>query len=287
MQQKGIILVSLLEAISSVANEAGYSVGSTGIGSTDVTTKQLLAIAQRLINEMSIAYPWPKLYASGSVTLAAGTASYALPAAFSYYHYDSFWNSSTRWRVLGPMSEQEYALIRGYGFNTTIYQRFQLRGVTNSELLISPTPTSSGDIIIFEYIADRPVRPMTWDATTIFAVNAYCFYNGNYYQTTSGGSGGSAPVHTSGTTGLWTYYNGAYNQFLADTDEPILSQRVLEQGMLERFGGIHGLAVTELFNDQLNEEFSKQIPGKILYSGDYGGRYIYAQSGVAVFGGWI
>ncbi len=285
--------MTLATVISNVADEAGYTVESSIIGSTETTTKQLLAIAQRINNDMFEAYPWPKCYASGSITLVAGQASYALPAAFSYYHYETFWNSSTRWRVLGPMTEQEYAYIRGFGLNPTIYQRFQIRGISNSELLISPTPGSSGDIIIFEYIADRSVRPVTWTTGTLFAAGAYCFYNGNYYTTVAGGTtGATAPTHTSGSASdggvTWAYYSGAYNRFLADTDVSIFNEKVLEQGILERFAQIHGLeGVRPQFDVQLNEEFSRATPGKIIYAAGTTRSAQFARDNVVAFGTWI
>jgi hypothetical protein len=169
-------------------------------------------------------------------------------------------------------------------------QRFQIRGITNTQLLISPTPGTPQDAqtIIFEYISARNVEPQTWLVGTTFAAGAYCIYNGNYYVTTSGGSGGSAPTHTSGTTGIWTYYDGAYETFIADTDVPVFSQRILEQGMLERFAEIHGLtSVQPRFLDQLAEEFSKDSPGKILYAGGENSPFMYARSGTAVFGTFI
>lgn len=285
--------MTLLTAVTNVAAEAGYSVDSAVIGSTDVTTKQFLAIANRVIREMSIAYPWAKLFKSGSITLATSTASYALPGDFSYYHFETFWNQSTRWRILGPISEQEYAEQQGYGINTYIYDRFQIRGVTNNQLTIVPTPGSgqNGNIVIFEYAADRPVRPMTWVTSTAFAAGTYCFYNGNYYTTTAGGTtGATAPTHTTGSASdgavTWTYYSGTYPTFLADTDLPVLSDRVLEQGMLERFAEIHGLSVGQRFLDQLNEEFSKESPGKVLYAGgEPTGKFMAGKSGIVNFGG--
>lgn len=287
--------MSLIDAITAVADEAGYTVETSAIGSSDVTTKQLLAIAQRVNHEMAEAYPWPAFYASGSITLVNGQASYQLPAAFSYYQYDTFWNQSTRWRVLGPMSPQQYAEVLGFGLNPTVYQRFQIRGIANDQLLISPTPGASydGDTIIFEYIADRSVRPATWTTATVYAAGAYTFYNGNYYQTTAGGtSGATAPTHTSGSASdggvTWTYYSGPYMKFLADTDEPILNQKTLEQGMLERFAELHGLdSITPRFQLQLTEDFSKRNPGKIMYAGGVANQVVYARNGVAVFGTWI
>jgi hypothetical protein len=287
--------MTLATAVASVAAEAGYTVDANIISSTETTTKQLLAIAQRINREMSDQYPWPKMYASGSITLVGGQATYTLPAAFSYYHYETFWNSSNRWRILGPMSPQEYAEVRGYGLNTTVYQRFQIRGLTNSELLISPTPSAAqdGDIIIFEYIADRCVKPRTWTASTLYAANTYTFYNGNYYTTTAGGTtGATPPTHTSGTVSdggvAWTFYNGAYSDFLADTDETIFNQKTLEQGMLERFGELHGLTtIVPRYDVQLNEDYSRQQTSKIIYAGGHTRAELFARSGTAVFGTWI
>lgn len=287
--------MTLATVVQNVANEAGYTVDSNVIGSTETTTKQLLAIAQRINRQMFDLYPWPKCFASGSITLVGGQATYPLPAAFSYSMYETFWNSSTRWRVLGPISEQEYAEWRGFGLNTAIYQRYQIRGITNNEVLIVPTPgtDNNGQVLIFEYIADRYVKPKTWVTNTPFAANSYCFYNGNYYQTTAGGTtGATPPTHTSGSVSdggvTWAYYNGPYTQFLADTDSTIFDEKTLEQGMLERFAQIHGLeGVKPSFDQQLNEDFSRQNTGKVIYAGGRDRSDMFARSGVAVFGTWI
>lgn len=287
--------MSLATVIQNVANEAGYTVESNILTSTEVTTKQLLAITNRMNREIFEAYPWNKCYASGAITLVNGQATYQLPAAFSYYHYETFWNSSTRWRVLGPMTEQEYAEIRGFGLNTTVYQRFQIRGISNSQLLISPTPGASvsGDIIIFEYIADRSVRPKQWTTSTVFAAGSYCFNDGNYYKTTAGGTtGATAPTHTTGSASdggvTWTYYDGIYDTFLADTDVSFFNEKLLEQAVLERFAEIHGLdSIKPRFEVQLNEEFSREQNGKIVFAGGQTRGNLFARNGVAVFGTWI
>jgi hypothetical protein len=262
--------MTLRSIVANVANEAGYTVESGVVNSTEVTTKQLYAIANRINRQISEAYPWPTMYAS-------------------------FWNSATRWRILGPMSEQEYAEVRGFGINTAVYQRFQIRGLTNSELLIYPTPgpENNGNVIIFEYIADRSVRPQTWTSGVTYSANSYTFYNGNYYTTSVGGvTGATAPTHTSGSASdggvTWDYYNGPYNEFLADTDSSIFNEKLVEQGILERFADIHGLVgVPKTFTMELHEEFSRQKVSKVVYAGGQNRANMFARAGVAVFGTWI
>lgn len=287
--------MSIATVIQNVANEAGYTVESNIFTSTETTTKQLLAIAQRINRDIFEAYPWPKCYAAGSITLVDGQSTYPLPAAFSSYQYETFWNQSTRWRVLGPISEQDYAQLQGYGLMPTIYQRFQIRGLGNNELFISPTPgtNTAGQVLIFEYIADRSVVPRTWAASTAFAANSYCIYNGNYYTTTAGGTtGATAPTHTSGSVSdggvTWTYYNGPYSTFLADTDTSIFQEKLLEQGILERFAQIHGLeGVRPQFDMQLHEEYGRTKAGKVVYAGGFSRPTQFARSGIAAFGSWI
>ena len=285
--------MSIATVIRNVADEAGYTVESNILTSTETTTKQLLAIANRINRDIFEAFPWPKCYAQGRITTVAGQATYALPAAFSMYQYETFWNQSTRWRVLGPISEQDYAQIEGYGVLPTVYQRFQIRGLGNNELLISPTPGTSGQVMVFEYIADRSVVPKTWTTGTVFAANAYCIYNGNYYQTTAGGTtGATAPTHTSGSVSdggvTWTYYNGPYSSFLADTDTSIFQEKLLEQGILERFAQIHGLeGVRPAFDMQLVEEFGRTKGGKVIYAGALNRPTQFGRNNVVTFGTWI
>jgi hypothetical protein len=287
--------MSIATVIQNVANEAGYTVESNIFTSTETTTKQLLAIAQRINRDIFEAYPWPKCYAAGSITLVDGQSTYPLPAAFSSYQYETFWNQSTRWRVLGPISEQDYAQLQGYGLMPTIYQRFQIRGLSNNELFISPTPgaNTAGQVLIFEYIADRSVVPRTWAASTAFAANSYCIFNGNYYTTTAGGTtGATAPTHTSGSVSdgnvTWTYYNGPYSEFRADTDTSIFQEKLLEQGILERFAQIHGLeGVRPQFDMQLHEEYGRTKAGKVIYAGGFSRPTQFARSGIAAFGSWI
>lgn len=278
--------MTLISAVRNVANECGYKVDLTVVGSLDPTTKQLLAIANRVIKEMADAYNWPKLRKHGSVTFASGTASYALPADFSHYHYETFWNQSDSFRLFGPMSVQEYAENIGFGDVTSPYDSFDIQGVTDTELLIYPTPDtgSNGQVVTFPYTSARPVRPRTWAVGQTVAAGEYSFANGVYYTANGAGTTSGASI-TADPIGF-TVYNGAYEDFLADTDEPVLSQRILEQGMIERFAEPHGLTFSARFNEQLEDEYGKKLEGKVLYAGgECTTRYQHAFNGRVVFGG--
>jgi hypothetical protein len=280
--------LSLLEAVTSVAQRAGYTVDTAIVGSVDQTTVQLRAMANDIIKRMAYAYEWPHLFKSGSIT-GTGASTYALPADFSTYHFDSFWNQSTHWRIFGPLSESDYATIQGYGLVAYPYGQMQLRGITDSEFYVYPA-LPSGEIAVFEYLAARYVRPKTWVTATAFAAGSYCFYNGNYYSTTAGGTtGATAPTWTTGTQSdggiSWTYYAGKYESFLADTDEPLISQLVLEQGLLETFAAQHGIPCEISYENDLAEAYARKVPGSMIYAGDQGSGILQmARGGVVSFG---
>ena len=86
----------------------------------------------------------------------------------------------------------------------------------------------------------------------------------------------------------WTYYSGPYNDFLADTDMSLFNEKLVEQGVIERFAEIHGLeTIRPKFDIQLHEEFSRSNVGKVIYAGNTSRGDMYARAGVAVFGTFI
>lgn len=244
-------------------------------------------MANRVILEMADAFNWPKLIKTGVFNLASGEETYELPDDFSYYHHDTFWNITNSWPLYGPLTPQEYGERYGYNLDGAIYDEFTLRGITDNYITITPTPTASGSVIAFQYTSRRPVRPRTWAEGQSVAAGDYTFFDGVYYTATNAGTTGTGADPTADTGGIgWVFYNGPYESFLADTDEPVLSQRILEQGVLERFAVIKQLNVLQLYDDQLQAEFAKQVPGKVLHAADtYRHRFQYARNGRVNFGG--
>lgn len=279
---------TLVTDLQDVAALAGYSIEDSIIGSTDTTTRQLLAWAQEVILEIDYFHEWPKLWKSYSFTLVDGQATYPVPGDFSHYHYDTFWRSSQGWQLYGPMSPQEYAALVGLDSAPT-EKRMALRGVTDNEILIYPTPGADEGIVAFEYQSDRPVKPRTWAASQDYAAGAYTFYNGNYYSTTAGGTTDvTPPTHTSGTVSdgavNWTWYDGKYNRFLADTDEPVAWPRTFKRGVFERFAQTKQIDFEPIYYKMIEDEFAKQSPGRTFSMVGENTQIIMARNGVASFG---
>lgn len=256
--------MSLLSIVTTVGAEAAYDVDSVVVQSTQTTTKQLYSMANRVVQETAEAYLWAKLNKTASFSLVDGQATYALPADFSHYHHDTFWNNSTGWRIYGAINPLDYAEIVHSGLNIHPFGQFTVRGMTDKEITILPTPTSAnaGQIIYFEYTSARYVRPRTWVEGNTIATSEYCFYKGNYYiSTNSGTTGTNPPTHTSGTASDdnidWLYYRGEYKSFLKDTDEPLFNERVISQGVYQRFCETKGLEHEKRWASQVDEEYGR------------------------------
>lgn len=263
---------SLLEICQAVSNESGISIDSSIIGSTDSATKQLLAMANRIAREIGDAFPWPKLQKQGSITLVASQDTYALASDINWIYHETVWNQNQQWLLYGPYTPQDRQLLESGIIESYPFQRFTVRGITSRQFEIDPTPTASedGEVLAYEYNALRPVKPRTWEAgQSVGSVGEYTFYNGNYYKSTNTGTTGSTPpTHTSGSasddTITWTYYDGTYAEFLADTDEPIINPKTFSQGLLERFSSRHGVQVEPRYESLLQRDIEQAKPGRIV-----------------------
>ena len=263
---------SLLEICQNISYESGISIDTSIVGSTDKATLQLLAICNRVAREMCDAFAWPQLQKEGTVTLVTAQTTYALPADLNYAYHETFWNQNNQWAVYGPYSPQDRQFLQSGIIASYPYQRYTFRGATSQEFEIDPPPTAddNGKVIAFEYQSLRPLKPLTWaQGLSIDAVGTYIAYNGNFYTSTNTGTtGATPPTHTSSTasddTITWQFYDGDYAKFTSDDDEPVINPKTFEQGVLERFSERHGVMVTPRYDQLIQRDMEKALPGKYI-----------------------
>lgn len=239
---------------------------------------------------MAQAYPWTRLYNQADLLTTIGESYYALPADFSYYHYDTFWDSAKHWRMYGPLTPQEYGDIQGYGLTAAPYTQFQIRGNAAKRIYLYPAPQDAQPFI-FQYISNRCVAPITWETGLTITAGKYVVNSvGQYFKaSTSGTTGaiqpfGTGPSYFDGGVD-WAGYSGPYSTFLSDTDSPVISQRVFEQGLLERFADQKQISYQPRYLQQLDDEFAKDSPGSVFYAGNQCRGYtLQARDGTALFG---
>jgi hypothetical protein len=144
-------LVSLLEIITTVCAEVGLPIPTAVIGNQDQQVSQLLALANREGREMvSLDGGWPQLQATQTITLANGVAAYAFPTDFDSYIPTTIWNTDQRWPVSGPMTPQEWQVLKSGWVNSQPFQRFR---IISNMIYFDPIPdvSADGQTVTIEY----------------------------------------------------------------------------------------------------------------------------------------
>lgn len=260
--------------LQDVCNEVGLTEPTSVVTATDRVAKQLLATTHRVLNDLQ-QYKWPQLARETSITLVSGTASYALPSDFDSRIIEAPWNRDNTWPLYGPISAEEWQYSKALGNASTFPQQFRLKGYATAQLFIDPTPSTSeaGQTLYYEYQSKNIVRPKLWEASDIYSAGAYTFYDGNYYQTSLGGTTGStAPTHTAGSVSdgavTWTFFSDPYPQFLADTDECLIDQALLGLGVQWNYLASKGLPyqhLKEKYDNDVKSTIPKFAGAKTLY----------------------
>src|SRR3972149_6161254 len=98
--------MSLLTVVQNVANEVGIAESQNIVSATDIQTKQLLAHVYEAGRETKLAADWPELQREALITLVADQANYALPADLDSHIFNTHWNRSAAWSLIGPVTPQ-------------------------------------------------------------------------------------------------------------------------------------------------------------------------------------
>jgi len=248
--------MAILDCLQNVARELGLPEVTSVADSTNQTTRQMLAMANRVGEELKSRQKWPQLIKQFSFTLTSGKESYALPADIDSVIFRTHWDTQNHWELEGPLTPQEWQWRKNGVSSTSPRRKFRVRGPGNNQFLIFPTPGSAdaGAVLLFEYQSENWIAPKTWAAGTAFLSGSYCFNDGNIYSTSLGGTtGATAPTHTTGTVSdgavSWTSTTSAYKQFLADTDSSLIDETLIGLGVQWRFMRQKGLDYQEIRDD--------------------------------------
>ena len=240
-------VMTLLEIIQTVAPEIKLPVPGYVIGNPDSNAQLLLSMAKREMWLEMTEFVWPQLVKELTITLVSGTAAYAFANDHDRQLFETHWDRTQHWPLLGPVSPQEWQEIKSGTITSFPRRRFRIKGYADGQIFVDPTPSAgdAGATLIMEYVSRTCIRPRKWAESITFAAGAFCFWNGNIYYTTSGGTTGTTePTHTSGTASdgsiAWTFYDEAYDIFRADTDVPLIDNHVLCAGIIWRWRRANG-----------------------------------------------
>lgn len=190
--------MSLLTLAQDLADELGIDRPSSVVGSADNTVRQLLAILKSEGQYLVRAHEWSALLRDKEVTVTSGTDTYALPTDCSRVVNDTMWDTTNDWPMIGPLSSQEWEIIKRGVAVTGPRKRWRLIGeadgtyaaaASSRYVQIDPVPTNSTDTFFYEFVTTGYARQNSdaaagaWDHDSdVGILDERLFYLGGKYR---------------------------------------------------------------------------------------------------------
>lgn len=148
--------MTLLSTAQQILRETKNSViPDTIIGNNQDAAKQVLEAMTVSITNLSRSFDWQELHREVSFNSAASTIGYTLPADFDRFVDNTFWNTTEKRKVIGPVTPVGWrALTDSTVSGGAVGDYFRIR---DNEVQIFPTPTSI-EGFTYEYITDLIVN---------------------------------------------------------------------------------------------------------------------------------
>jgi hypothetical protein len=145
--------MSLLTICQAVADRVGITRPATVVTSTDLQVRQLYALANEEGMELSKRYNWQALSSEWTfITTATEEQTNApIPPDLARFVPDSFFNRTTRRKLTGPLTPQEWQAIQAFPIYVTPYISFRER---QGAFIVAPVPPA-GQTIAYEYISSN------------------------------------------------------------------------------------------------------------------------------------
>jgi len=148
---------SLADIVQSACDELGLPRLPNVIGNTDAQARRMLALANRQGRDLVTQNTWVELQRLYSFDTVSGQAEYPLPDDFSRIVIDTIWDRSQLSPIKGPIQPATWQSIKSGIIGTGLYYRRYrvMRSVSSTakKFVIDPTPGTSGDTLVFEYIS--------------------------------------------------------------------------------------------------------------------------------------
>ncbi len=146
--------LSFLALVQQACSEMNITAPSSCIGNQDQQVIQLVALANaegiECASTETAQGAWPVLRKTYTFNFVDGQQSYALPSDYDFMVYDTMWDTTQHWRVIGPVNPTGWNTLQ-YGQITAAAPFYRFK-VEDNLLSIFPTPNST-DTIAFTYVS--------------------------------------------------------------------------------------------------------------------------------------
>ncbi len=164
--------MSLLTIVQGAFGELNLTQPGVVVTATDLSTQQMLVLANKEGKEVSRRFDWEILQKEGTfTTLAAETQVASVRTTFPDFGRvvdSSMWNRTQSWRCYGPLRANEWQARKASAAQAGVRNYFRIRG---DAILFNPTPRA-GDTIYFEYISNKWCQSNTLVAQSAWALDS-------------------------------------------------------------------------------------------------------------------
>jgi hypothetical protein len=119
--------------------EMGLPAPIEAVSSQDLMVQQMIALFNSAGNEMVLGYPWEQLDKEFLFTTVEGQTEYDLPTDWDYFLFQTQWDRTNHWPLLGPKTAQEWQWLKGGLLSSGPRIRYRVR---NHKFEIFPTPSA-------------------------------------------------------------------------------------------------------------------------------------------------
>lgn len=211
---------------------------------TDPAALQLLHLLYATCEDLRSSVAWPQQKKTHAITLVSGQSDYDFPDDFYAPLLGTGWHRDASQRLIGPLSDAEYG-YRLYGVASVsgdtayaIMGSDLLDSISGSSpIKVSPTPTSSGEVISWFYqSANLFVPNRLWAPTTAYTVSQYAYTGENLYICTTAGTTSSTRPTSTGSavtdgTVTWAFVSSSIEKAYEDGDYCIFDPDLVELGL--------------------------------------------------------
>ena len=142
--------MSLLSICQNVLDITGWDYLSTIASNTDKTARQIKALANQELENLSRRFDWRHLVVEYEFTTVVDQAEYNLPDDYDKLIQDSVYNKEEYYKLRSSMTEHHWNAWRHGLLGSISHQRYRivLNGVSPI-FLLSPTPSDTEDLVLF------------------------------------------------------------------------------------------------------------------------------------------
>lgn len=145
-------MMTLLQVVTQFCERKNQPVPATVMGSSDTQVTQIRALLEKEGIDLRKRGAWEGItFEATHTTIAAedqGAMTTIAGAGFDYIKNQTIWDRTDDLPVLGPLSPQDWQMLKGMATTSPRYQ-FRIRG---GKLLVNPTPTA-GHTWAFEFVS--------------------------------------------------------------------------------------------------------------------------------------